>query len=187
MEIAERYLDGHATETEWDVAKQMAQSACDDAHDEKLDCGEVQPTADYAIRTCTAAAATFCLSSTAWDAAWSAAIWTATVQGWKVASSSTWNAAADVARNAEWKEQAAIVRDFFHPFRRVTTSPAWLTSTVTNLAQAIYTDRAFARMPILADALEDAGCTNADILAHCRQPGEHCRGCWVVDLLLGKE
>ena len=60
------------------------------------------------------------------------------------------------------------------------------TSTVINLAQAIYDDRAFDRMPILADALEDAGCDNADILAHCRQPGEHFRGCWVVDLVLGK-
>jgi hypothetical protein len=63
---------------------------------------------------------------------------------------------------------------------------SWLTSTVTSLAQAIYTDRAFDRLPILADALEDAGCTNQDILAHCRQPGEHVRGCWVVDLLLAK-
>ena len=42
-------------------------------------------------------------------------------------------------------------------------------------------------MPILADALEDAGCTNQDILNHCRGGGEHVRGCWVVDLLLGKE
>jgi hypothetical protein len=64
--------------------------------------------------------------------------------------------------------------------------PAWLTAKVVALAQAIYDDRAFDRLPILADALEDAGCTNQDILAHCRQPGEHVRGCWVVDLLLGK-
>jgi hypothetical protein len=55
------------------------------------------------------------------------------------------------------------------------------------LAQSIYTDRAFDRMPILADALEDAGCDNADILNHCRQPGEHVRGCWAVDLILGKK
>jgi len=66
-------------------------------------------------------------------------------------------------------------------------APAWLTSTVTSLAQSIYQERAFDRLPILADALEDSGCTNPDILNHCRQPGEHVRGCWVVDLLLGKE
>ena len=54
------------------------------------------------------------------------------------------------------------------------------------LAHAIYDNRDFATMPILADALQEAGCDNADILNHCRLPGEHVRGCWVVDLLLGK-
>ena len=54
------------------------------------------------------------------------------------------------------------------------------------LAQAIYDARAFDRMPQLADALEAAGCDNRDILDHCRSGGEHVRGCWVVDLLLGK-
>ena len=47
-------------------------------------------------------------------------------------------------------------------------------------------DRAFDRLPVLADALQDAGCDNADILTHCRSGGEHVRGCWVLDLLLGK-
>ena len=55
------------------------------------------------------------------------------------------------------------------------------------LAQGIYDDRAFDRLPVLADALEEAGCTNAEILAHCREPGPHVRGCWALDLLLGKE
>jgi len=83
---------------------------------------------------------------------------------------------------------ANLCRDIFS-FRSVAADPAWLAwnnGTVRNLAQAIYTDRAFDRLPILADALEDAGCTNADILAHCRGGGEHVRGCWVVDLILGK-
>ena len=73
-----------------------------------------------------------------------------------------------------------------NPFRPVAVVPSWLTSTVVALAQGIYEDRAFDRMPILADALQDAGCDNDDILNHCRQSGEHVRGCWVVDLLLGK-
>ncbi|MBA4064130.1 MAG: hypothetical protein C0501_10535 [Isosphaera sp.] len=64
--------------------------------------------------------------------------------------------------------------------------PAWRTSTVLALAQGIYGERAFDRLPILADALQDAGCEDADILAHCRGPGPHARGCWVVDLVLGK-
>jgi hypothetical protein len=89
---------------------------------------------------------------------------------------------------AERRQQALLVRDVFgNPFRAVTLNPAWRTSNVTALAQSIYDDRAFDRLPILADALEDAGCDNADILNHCRQPGEHVRGCWVVDLVLGKE
>ena len=90
--------------------------------------------------------------------------------------------------NAEQGSQADLLRDIFgNPFRPVTLNPAWRTGNVTALAQSIYDDRAFDRMPILADALEDAGCDNADILNHCRQPGEHVRGCWVVDLVLGKE
>jgi len=84
--------------------------------------------------------------------------------------------------------QATLVREIFgNPFREVTVDPTWLTSTVVSLAQGIYDERAFDRLPILADALEDAGCTNADMLNHCRQPGEHVRGCWPLDLLLGKE
>jgi hypothetical protein len=84
-----------------------------------------------------------------------------------------------------------LLRDIFgNPFRRGTVDPAWLSwrdRTIPKLAQAIYDDRAFDRLPILADALEDAGCTDADILGHCRRPGPHVRGCWVVDLMLGKE
>jgi hypothetical protein len=80
-----------------------------------------------------------------------------------------------------------LMRDILGPPRSVIINPHWRTSTSLALAQGIYTDRAFDRLPILADALEDAGCDNADILNHCRQPGEHVRGCWVVDLILGKE
>ena len=58
---------------------------------------------------------------------------------------------------------------------------------VVKIAQGIYDERAFDRLPILADALEDAGCDNADILAHLRSPGPHVRGCWAVDLILGKK
>ena len=61
----------------------------------------------------------------------------------------------------------------------------WHSGLVPKMARGIYDDRAFDRMPVLGDALEDAGCTNEDILSHCRGPGPHTRGCWVVDLLLG--
>jgi hypothetical protein len=86
------------------------------------------------------------------------------------------------------REQAALLRDIFgNPFRPVTLNPAWLTSDVLALARGIYDDRAFDRMPILADALQDAGCDNDDVLTHCRDAAlAHVRGCWVVDLVLGK-
>ena len=85
-------------------------------------------------------------------------------------------------------EHSTILRDIFgNPFRPVAFDPAWRTSTAVGLAEAIYDERAFDRLPILADALQDAGCEDADILGHCRGDGPHVRGCWVVDLVLGKE
>jgi hypothetical protein len=81
-----------------------------------------------------------------------------------------------------------LLRDIFgNQFRPATLNPAWLTSDVRALAEGIYAGRAFDRMPILADALQDAGCDNPDILSHCRDTAlTHVRGCWVVDLVLGK-
>jgi hypothetical protein len=64
---------------------------------------------------------------------------------------------------------------------------AWQGGTVGSIAQSIYEERNHAHLPILADALEDAGCTDAALLAHCRQPGKHWRGCWAIDLLTGRE
>jgi hypothetical protein len=90
----------------------------------------------------------------------------------------------------EGRYQADVVREIFgNPFRPVAAEPEWLIwnhATVPAIARHIYDDRAFHDLPILADALEDAGCTNADLLDHCRGPGPHVRGCWAVDLLLGK-
>ena len=88
---------------------------------------------------------------------------------------------------AERVSQSVMIRDIFcNPFRPISSHPSWLTHTVISLAQGIYKDQAFDRLPILADALEEAGCTTAEILDHCRQPGPHVRGCWVVDLLLDR-
>jgi len=80
-----------------------------------------------------------------------------------------------------------LLRDIFgNPFRPVAFDPAWRTDTAVALAAQMYESRDFSVMPILADALQDAGCDNDDILAHCRGDGPHVRGCWVVDLVLGK-
>jgi hypothetical protein len=81
----------------------------------------------------------------------------------------------------------SLIRDVIgNPFRPVALDPAWRTEAVVALAAGIYADRAFERLPVLADALDDTGCDHADILNHCRGGGPHVRGCWVVDLLLGK-
>ena len=76
---------------------------------------------------------------------------------------------------------------FGNPFRPVTFAPKWRTDTAIALAQTMYDARDFAALPILADALQDAGCDDSDILDHCRGPGPHVRGCWVVDVVLGME
>lgn len=95
--------------------------------------------------------------------------------------------AAYRAKSGPRLRQCVLLRDIVaNPFRPVTVDPLWLTSNVAALAKRIYDERAFDSLPILADALEDAGCNNTDILNHCRGSGEHVRGCWVVDLILGK-
>jgi hypothetical protein len=94
----------------------------------------------------------------------------------------------DWVTGCETAEQANLFRDVFgNPFRPVDFSPAWRTDTAVSLAKQMYESRDFGAMPILADALQDAGCDNEHILSHCRGDGPHVRGCWVVDLVLGKE
>jgi hypothetical protein len=108
--------------------------------------------------------------------------------GWN--TSGAWGSSVFVAaQTAEKREQSALLRDIFgNPFRPVAFSPAWRTDTAIALARQMYEAREFGAMPILADALQDAGCDNDDVLSHCRDANAtHVRGCWVVDLVLGKE
>jgi hypothetical protein len=93
------------------------------------------------------------------------------------------------AAAAERRAQGDLLRDLFgFLFQRTAIVPAWRRrkGLVARLAESVYEERAFDRLPILGDALEDAGCTDANVLGHCRNGGEHVRGCWVVDLLLSK-
>jgi hypothetical protein len=98
------------------------------------------------------------------------------------------SAAAGALRLVTLAQQVILVRDIFgNPFRPVTFSPSWRTDTALALARQMYESREFGVMPILADALQDAGCDNDDILNHCRDAKQvHVRGCWVVDLVLNK-
>jgi hypothetical protein len=195
--LAERYADGLATEG------QLL-----DGDWAGLDEGfpVILPDSWFAARYSAGYAIRFVLKSTV--AAYSTFYWAregAFAQAWSQGESlAEAEETADGVVPAEWLEaresvhrseqplQSQFLRDLFGPlpFR---TSPidsswrAWNAGTLPDLARAIYEDRAFDRLPLLADALEDAGCTDAAVLSHCRSPGPHVRGCWVVDLLLGKE
>src|SRR5262249_46380727 len=102
--------------------------------------------------------------------------------------------AAHSSQLGQQPAHAALVRELFgNPFRPAASSSAWLTLQVVALAQAAYGERELpagtlddTRLAVLADALEEAGCDQADLLAHLRGPGPHVRGCWAVDLILGK-
>jgi hypothetical protein len=97
-----------------------------------------------------------------------------------------WPEATPGVRASEEAAQCGLIRDLFNPFRAVTFDPHWLTSTTVALADTIYAERALDQLPILADALEDVGCDCANLLAHLRSDGPHVRGCWALDLMLGK-
>jgi hypothetical protein len=114
------------------------------------------------------------------------------------AQAAAWYATVEEARTAEQAAQANIVRDIFGPlpFRKVEVDPAWLAwndGTVKRLAEAAYAERSLPKgnldrvqLTILADALEEAGCTNEEILWHLREPVLHVRGCWAIDLLTSR-
>jgi hypothetical protein len=176
VETAERFADGKASRRALDRAYFDAYAAQEiaDAALTRLDASEVTDRVMDAMRF--RHAATLTAAPTAADGAiLCAGIVSCTVFG-------TYPEAQPALRF-----QAGLVRDIFgNPFRPVTFDRPRQTRHVTALAATIYGGRAFDRLPILADALEEAGCDNADILSHCRGPGQHVRGCWVVDLVTGR-
>ncbi len=88
---------------------------------------------------------------------------------------------------ATWGLATHLIHEVYgNPFSPAPLDRAWLTSDVIALATAIHDQRAFERMPELADALERVGCDNEEVLSHCRQSGGHVRGCWLLDAILGK-
>ena len=118
---------------------------------------------------------------------------------WATATDACWHSEASTP-SPEWPDvyqqvqQAtlrlhgmALLDVFGNPFCSVALDPTWLTPSVFKLAQTIYEERAFDRLLNVAEVLQEAGCNNEEILSHCREPGPHVRGCWVVDLLLNKE
>jgi len=114
------------------------------------------------------------------------------------ASRSAFEAAHTGSMDAGWGDDGdiespayAVLADlarcvFGNPFRAAACDPRWRTADAVGLAGRIYEERAFERLTLLADALMDAGCADESVLGHCRSDGPHARGCWVVDLVLGK-
>jgi hypothetical protein len=96
----------------------------------------------------------------------------------------------NLSAQEDWPKGWLVREVVGNPFRPVRIDRVWLSwndETVLRIARSIYDERQFDRLPVLADALEDAGCDSAEMLSHLRGPRPHVRGCWVVDLLLGKE
>jgi hypothetical protein len=94
---------------------------------------------------------------------------------------------AEDIRGCHEARLSRLLRECFgNPFRPVAIDPTWRTPAVVALAAAVYDERRFEELPILADALEEAGCGSADLLTHLRAGGEHALGCWAVDAVLGK-
>jgi hypothetical protein len=175
VEVLERFVDGCAKSDELEVSATAAYRACAAAHEHYLSNGGT----DNLVRH---------------SAAWAA---------YQLCKDGPYGPLdrilEDAARDSNdvyfavpsvQSSQCDVLRDIFgNPFRPVAVEPAWLAwnhGTVPAIARRVYDERRFEDLPILADALEDAGCTNADLLAHCRGGGPHVRGCWAVDLLLGK-
>jgi hypothetical protein len=199
VQASELYADGLATRRQLDRAWQRADDAAQDIH--LSGGGDVEQSPSQAVAClgldlnvtegAELAAGTFgaVARGDAYDRIWRAP---------GKSNDARWAEDDAVRRSATAEEegvQSGLLRDIIgNPFRPVTADPAWRTPQAVGLAQAAYDHRDLpsghldpARLAVLADALEDAGCAAADLLGHLREPGEHVRGCWAVDLLLEKK
>jgi hypothetical protein len=169
VEVAEQFSEGITTEEELSLAENDANDVWNEYAYAETDATDAETDASDAA--CGAA----CYSEAAISAAQSASRGAAQALSY------------DGRQIEEQVSQSDLIREIFgNPSRPISADSAWLTSPVMHLARSMYDSRDFSAMPILADALEEAGCDNADVLTHCRGPGSHVRGCWVVDLVLGK-
>jgi hypothetical protein len=167
VEVAERFADGLASPEELLPAAQGAAGPVASA---------VSPDAELAARATAARAAEACYQAADWPPDWAQGI------------------LAFQAHANEKAAQVALLRCIGgNPFRSVVLDRVWLTPAVVAIAQAAYDERELpggtldnARLAVLADALEDAGCTAPELLAHLRSVGAHVRGCFAVDLILGR-
>jgi hypothetical protein len=185
VEVAERYADGQASQAELEAAHNRALYARRSARKEAWSGG--RPASVQAARSAVRAVTRTAVAETAEEAARAVMEWATRMERVPGVFQGIAGPRAAIQRawKAELRYQCDLLRDLLGiPFRLVSTIPR--DTNVVKLAQAIYNDRAFDGLPILGDALEEAGCTDQAILDHCRQQGEHIRGCWVLDLVLGR-
>ncbi len=179
--IAEEFADGRVGDEERSRARKAAQQAA------QVRGVVARPDAPKSERRA-ASLAYYAAARTAMEAAWNVPSLAVEVLVWSAGGYNVCDSQA--IKRSEGVLQADLLRDVFGcPFRHLALDPRWLSwqdGTLSKLSQAIYEDRAFDHLPVLADALEEAGCTDPDILSHCRAAGPHIRGCWVLDLLLNK-
>lgn len=166
VELAEQFADGHIDRKKLNAAERKADKA-------KLARLGTKITAGFLAN--------------------SAGVSTAQLSDYGAATMVASNIQQVAALKSPKEEEAERIRQceclrclFGNPFRPVKLNRHWLSATVLDLARTVYDERVFERMPILADALMDAGCDSKEILQHCHGPVPHVRGCWVVDLFLGK-
>jgi hypothetical protein len=179
IETCERFADGLATDEELEAARELADRVCRDME------GIIADHSAIAVTALCEPKPWFPMGegSSAGIAAVAAEL--------RFDEETPWEVVWAQEKQAHCERLREILGN---PFRPTLFDPAWRTSSVMSLAQAAYEERLLpagtldsARLAVLSDALEDAGSTDAEILSHLRGPGPHVRGCWVVDLLLGKE
>ncbi|WP_020471238.1 hypothetical protein [Zavarzinella formosa] len=193
IEIAEAYADGNANNDLLEKANYVSEGINLSFHREEINNETSQHTyrlksssvADY-IRRCETWNLRRTLESPPYQMVLEECemyekVWLAFVATWCT------NSLSNDKAHHHFSFASDLMRDIFgNPFCSIHFDSRWRTSDVFGLAEGIYDDRAFARMPILADALMDAGCDDERILSHCRQDTPHVRGCWLVDMILGK-
>jgi hypothetical protein len=179
VEVAEQFADGLATDEDRSVTRRLAQQSV------QFNVNTGQPTAP-GWEQCAASVAYYSVAGEAAKAAQAASKLAIEALIWRENGHTEYGRRG--SNNGECWHQANLWRDIFgNPFRPVSVDTSWRTSTVLAIAAQMYHSRDFDAMPILADALQDAGCDNEEILNHCRGDSPHSRGCWVVDSILGKQ
>jgi hypothetical protein len=186
LEVSERFADGLASDRELREAQEEAAEAAEEslggiAVQDSYSAGAFGvPSAGHKAKGLAARAAAEAASLRAPEEAVTTAFEAAIERGVAIGGTA-WAVEALGAPAREW-----LLRDVFgNPFRPVEFAPDWRTENVLGIARGAYDEREFGRLPILADALQDAGCDSDELLAHCRESVFHVQGCWALDLVLG--